>query len=63
MDIGSGLGVDSFIAGAAVGESGAVTGLDISKGEVAHAKKRAEARNVKNVTFVHGDMENWREFS
>lgn len=57
MDIGSGLGVYSFIAGAAVGESGAVTGLDISKGEVAHAKKRAEARNVKNVNFVHGDME------
>merc|ERR1712106_63119 len=57
LDLGSGLGVDSFIAGAAVGHSGAVTGLDISKGEVGHASKRAEARGVKNVNFVHGDME------
>ena len=57
LDIGSGLGVDSFIAGAAVGESGRVTGLDISKGEVSHANKRASARGVKNVQFVHGDME------
>eukprot|EP00092_Neocalanus_flemingeri_P001211 GFUD01001290.1.p1 GENE.GFUD01001290.1~~GFUD01001290.1.p1 ORF type:complete len:595 (+),score=168.40 GFUD01001290.1:46-1830(+) len=57
LDIGSGLGVDSFIAGAAVGDSGLVTGLDISKGEVGHAIKRAAARSVTNVKFVHGDME------
>jgi len=57
LDLGSGLGVDSFIAGAAVGASGSVIGLDISKGEVAHANKRVEARGVRNVTFVHGDME------
>jgi len=57
LDIGSGLGVDSFIAGEAVGESGEVTGLDISKGEVGHANKRAIARGINNVKFVHGDME------
>jgi len=57
LDIGSGLGVDSFIAGAAVGSSGSVTGLDISRGEVTHANKRVEVRGVRNVNFVHGDME------
>jgi len=57
LDIGSGLGVDSFIAGAAVGASGSVTGLDISRGEVTHANKRVEVRGVRNVNFVHGDME------
>jgi len=57
LDLGSGLGVDSFIAGAAVGASGSVTGLDISRGEVTHANKRVEVRGVQNVNFVHGDME------
>jgi len=57
LDIGSGLGVDSFIAASAVGGSGHVTGLDISKGEVKHANKRAEIKGLKNVQFVHGDME------
>ena len=34
LDLGSGLGVDSFIAAARVGESGKVVGLDIAKKEV-----------------------------
>ena len=32
-------------------------GLDISRGDVAHAKKRSEARSVNNVNFVHGNMD------
>jgi len=31
LDLGSGLGVDSFIAAARVGKAGRVVGLDISK--------------------------------
>ena len=59
LDIGSGLGVDSFIAASTVGESGKVIGLDISKGEVRHATKRAELRGLdpNNIEFKHGDME------
>ena len=59
LDIGSGLGVDSFIAAAEVGEKGKVFGLDISKGEVRHATKRAEKRDLdsKNIEFIHADME------
>ena len=33
-------------------------GLDISKGEVEHANKRAQMRHESNVSFIHGDMEN-----
>ena len=57
LDLGSGLGVDSFIAGRAVGREGRVTGLDISSGEVQHAASRASHRGETNLQFVHGDME------
>ena len=65
LDVGSGLGVDSFIAAAATGEEvhwlgrsdlhpmvlqeGMVVGLDISPGEVRHATARAENRGIANV--------------
>jgi len=59
LDLGSGLGVDSFIAASRVGDEGSVVGLDISKGEVVHASKRAKVRGVEEkVKFVNGDMEN-----
>jgi ubiquinone/menaquinone biosynthesis C-methylase UbiE/uncharacterized iron-regulated protein len=58
LDLGSGLGVDSFIASHRVGEQGKVIGLDISKKEVMHATKRAAARGVSDrVRFVNADME------
>ena len=57
LDIGSGLGVDSFIASAATGPKGSVTGLDISRGEVEHATTRARNRGLANVKFVNADME------
>lgn len=56
--MGSGLAVDSFIAAARTGETGKVVGLDLSKSEVIHANKRAEARGIANrVSFIQGDME------
>ena len=57
LDLGSGLGVDSFIAASLVGSEGRVTGLDISRKEVEHAANRAKVRDIKNLEFVHGDME------
>ena len=58
LDLGSGLGVDSFIAAHRVGKSGRVIGLDISKNEVKHANTRAKARDVSEyVSFVKADME------
>ena len=57
LDIGSGLGVDSFIASAATGPGGSVIGLDISRREVEHATTRAKTRGLVNVKFVNADME------
>ena len=56
LDLGSGLGVDSFIACHYTGPHGKVIGLDISSKEVEHATKRAEARGL-NMKFVNADME------
>lgn len=49
VDLGSGLGVDSFIAAEKVGPHGKVIGVDISKTEVKHANARVEQRGLKNV--------------
>ncbi|EOD30489.1 hypothetical protein EMIHUDRAFT_456566 [Emiliania huxleyi CCMP1516] len=58
VDLGSGLGVDSFIAAAAVGEAGRVTGVDIAASEVRHATARARERSLDGrVSFVVGDLE------
>ena len=57
LDLGSGLGVDSFIACEYAGPTGKVVGLDISKMEIKHAENRAQERGL-NMKFVCADMEN-----
>jgi SAM-dependent methyltransferase len=57
LDLGSGLGVDAFLAANRVGKDGRVIGLDLSQKEVVRAQKRAGERSIENVLFVHGDME------
>jgi 2-polyprenyl-3-methyl-5-hydroxy-6-metoxy-1,4-benzoquinol methylase len=57
LDIGSGLGVDSFIASIQTGSDGNVVGVDISRKEVDHATVRAKERVFQNVEFVVADME------
>jgi SAM-dependent methyltransferase len=57
LDLGSGLGVDAFLAASRVGNKGKVIGLDLSAKEVVRARSRAEERKVENVVFVQGDME------
>jgi len=57
LDVGSGLGIDSFIASAATGPQGKVIGIDISSSEVAHAQKRARERGL-DLRFVTAEMEN-----
>jgi SAM-dependent methyltransferase len=59
LDVGSGLGIDSFIAAHYAGPTGQVTGLDLSKMEVKHATERAQSRDIadQNLRFVVGDME------
>lgn len=57
LDVGSGLGIDSYIAADAVGPNGSVTGLDLSRSEVSHASARAKERGITNARFIVGDVE------
>jgi 2-polyprenyl-3-methyl-5-hydroxy-6-metoxy-1,4-benzoquinol methylase len=67
LDIGSGLGIDSFLAMRNCGadQDGAsqdsfVVGVDLAPSEVHHAMKRAKARGYQvpqRINFINGDVE------
>ena len=56
LDVGSGLGIDSFIAASKAGPEGRLIGIDIAAKEVAHAVRAAEARGL-DIRFATADME------
>ncbi len=57
LDLGSGGGIDVFIAAEKVGISGKVIGLDMTQEMIELAKKNAEKLNVGNVEFRLGKIE------
>jgi SAM-dependent methyltransferase/uncharacterized iron-regulated protein len=57
LDVGSGLGIDSFIAAHRTGPHGQVVGIDLSHSEVEHANRRAQSRDMKHLEFMVADME------
>lgn len=57
LDVGSGLGIDSFIAADAVGPEGHMIGIDLSSKEVKHCKVRANDYGLENTGFIVADME------
>ncbi|MDX1545654.1 MAG: arsenite methyltransferase [Rhodothermales bacterium] len=57
LDLGSGAGLDAFVARRIVGEAGRVIGVDFTPAMVAKARANAEALGFGNVTFVEGDIE------
>jgi len=58
LDLGSGAGNDCFVARALVGESGRVTGLDMTEPMIKKARENCDKLKFKNVEFVLGDIEN-----
>ncbi|MFB0514811.1 MAG: arsenite methyltransferase [Candidatus Bathyarchaeia archaeon] len=58
LDLGSGGGIDVFLAARKVGENGRVIGVDFSEKMVAVAKRNAEKMKARNVEFRLGDLEN-----
>jgi ubiquinone/menaquinone biosynthesis C-methylase UbiE len=58
LDLGSGAGIDVFVAGSMVGDSGKVIGLDMTEEMVETAKKNQEKLGITNVEFRFGDIEN-----
>jgi ubiquinone/menaquinone biosynthesis C-methylase UbiE len=54
VDVGSGSGFDSFIAGAQVGEEGAVVGVDMTPEMLAKARATARELGHRHVEFREG---------
>jgi SAM-dependent methyltransferase len=58
LDLGSGGGIDCFLAARHVGESGRVIGVDMTPPMLARARANAAKSGVRNVEFRLGEIEN-----
>lgn len=57
LDLGSGAGMDAFLAARRVGKGGKVIGVDFTERMVRKARKNAESIGFTNVEFKVGDIE------
>ena len=57
LDIATGTGLLAFEAARKVGPAGKVLGIDVSKGMLAEARKKAAAAELRNIDFVLADAE------
>lgn len=57
LDLGSGGGLDVFLASKRVGEGGHVIGVDMTEEMVQRAEETAKSHGYKNVEFRVGDIE------
>ena len=57
LDLGSGAGNDCFVARAIVGETGKVTGLDMTEPMILKARENCAKLKFSNVEFFLGDIE------
>ncbi len=57
VDLGSGGGIDAFLAAKKVGEKGRVIGIDMTEEMLEKARKNAREVGAKNVEFKLGDIE------
>jgi len=57
LDLGSGAGIDCFLAAKKVGPEGKVIGLDFTKEMIDRAKANAAKGGYHNVEFILGDIE------
>lgn len=57
LDLGSGLGIDCFLASKIVGTSGKVIGVDMTPEMIEKARNHAEKDNYTNVEFRLGEIE------
>jgi len=58
LDLGSGAGMDAFLAAKKVGDKGKVIGVDMTKEMVERARENAKKQNITNVEFLLGEIEN-----
>jgi len=57
LDLGSGAGLDAFVARRIVGASGRVVGVDFTPDMARKARENAEKLGYTNVEFMEGDIE------
>jgi SAM-dependent methyltransferase len=57
LDLGSGAGLDMFVASKKVGDTGKVIGVDMTPAMIEKAEKNAEELGITNVEFRYGDIE------
>ena len=57
LDLGSGSGMDSFLAALEAGESGRVVGIDMTEAQLAKARTLGAERGLGNVDFRAGYIE------
>ena len=58
LDLGSGAGIDCFLAANAVGEGGRVIGVDMTAEMIEKARENASQGDYQNVEFRLGEIEN-----
>jgi len=58
LDLGSGGGIDAFLAAKKVGPKGKVIGVDMTEEMIQLAKENAEKMKTENVEFRLGEIEN-----
>ncbi len=58
LDLGSGAGLDCFLAARKVGEQGKVIGVDMTQAMIDKARQNAKKYKFTNVEFRLGDIEN-----
>ena len=58
LDLGSGGGIDCFLAAQQVGESGRVIGVDMTQDMLDLARQNQAKLGLSNVEFIAGEMEN-----
>ncbi|NUT32073.1 MAG: methyltransferase domain-containing protein [Hamadaea sp.] len=56
LDLGSGSGMDAFVAGAVVGPAGTVVGVDYTEAQLTKARKLAAEAGLGHVLFAYGDI-------
>jgi arsenite methyltransferase len=57
VDLGSGAGIDAFLASKLVGAKGKVIGIDMTDEMLEKARKTSIGNNYKNIEFRKGDIE------
>jgi arsenite methyltransferase len=58
LDLGSGSGMDAFVAALHVGDTGTVTGLDMTDEQLAKARRLRDEAGMEIVSFEQGYIEN-----